>query len=118
MNQRLDIERIARGLGAKRRGRVVADSGVWGAVGLAAEVAARFKVPVGGGRPTEPRWTQRRLVPLAPRTLRRLSQVAVATSRRAGVRIQPMQLAGLLLEETTARITEPAAARLVARRGT
>ena len=31
---------------------------------LLAKVEAEFRVPAGGGRPTDPRWTEWRLVPL------------------------------------------------------
>ena len=69
MKPQLDMKKIARGLGAERRGKVPATSGYFGAMQLVADIDARFRVPVGGGRSTDPRWTERRLVPLAPRTL-------------------------------------------------
>jgi hypothetical protein len=69
---RLDMNKIARGLGAERRGQVPVTSGYFGAMQLLADVEARFRVPAGGGRATDPHWTERRLVPLAPRTLKRL----------------------------------------------
>ncbi len=53
MSTPLDMDRIAKDLGAERRGKVVSRGGYFGAVQLAAEVAARFRVPDGGGvRPT------------------------------------------------------------------
>ena len=73
---KLDLDRIARGLRAKRQGYVSARSGHFGAVQLVAEVQARFRSPKGGGRPTVSEWTERRLVPLAPRTLRRLERLS------------------------------------------
>jgi len=42
---------------------------------LRADIEGRFRVPAGGGRPTDPRWTERRLLPLAPRTLERLEAI-------------------------------------------
>ena len=118
MGKRIDMVRIARGLGAERRGRVRAYGGAWGAAQLAAEVGKRFRVPTGGGRPTEPSWTERRLVPLAPQTLRRLSGLARRVSRgRRSLAIAPMQLAGLMLEEIARKLTEESVARLVSKRG-
>src|SRR5205809_6221170 len=46
---------------------------------LLADVEARFRTPEDGGRATDPRWTERRLVPLAPDPLKRL---ASRTTRR------------------------------------
>jgi hypothetical protein len=48
MKMRLDMGKIARGLGAERRGKVVASGGYFGAIQLLADVEARFRVP--------PRW--------------------------------------------------------------
>jgi hypothetical protein len=45
----LDMERIAKELGAERRGKVSAPGGYFGALQLTAEIAARFRVPEGGG---------------------------------------------------------------------
>lgn len=55
MKTQLDMDKIAAALGAERRGKVV---------------------PAGGGRATDPRWTERRLVPLGPRTLERLEAIS------------------------------------------
>ena len=63
--KRLDMDKIAKKLGADRRGKVGAHSGYFGAMQIAADVGARFRVPAGGGRATDPRWTERRLLPLA-----------------------------------------------------
>jgi hypothetical protein len=63
---RLDMKKIAKGLSAERRGTVAAaGGGYFGAVDLAVEVEARFRTAPGGGRPTDARWTSRRLVLLA-----------------------------------------------------
>ena len=64
-------------------------------------IEARFLVPAGGGRATDPRWTERRLVPLAPRTLERLEAMTAKVRKQEGVNVEPMQLAALLLEKTT-----------------
>src|SRR5882757_8644917 len=78
----LDMDKIARGLGTTRRGKVAASGGYFGAIGLLADVKARFRVPAGGGRPTDTSWTERRLVPLAPRTLKRLEDIAAEMRSR------------------------------------
>ena len=113
MKARLDMNKIARGLGAERRGKVMATGGYFGAMQLLADIEARFRVPAGGGRPTDPSWTERRLVPLAPRTLARLEQIAAKVREHGGVSVEPMQLAALLLEKTTEGLSEDEAENLV-----
>jgi hypothetical protein len=113
MKTQLDMDKIARGLGAERRGKVVASGGYFGAMQLLADIEARFRVPSGGGRPTDPGWTERRLVPLAPRTLERLEEIAAKVRDHGGVSIEPMQLAALLLEKTTDDLNEAEAEKLV-----
>jgi hypothetical protein len=54
MKTRLDMEKIAKGLGAVRRGKVSPSAGYFGALQLLADVEARFRTPAGGGRPTDP----------------------------------------------------------------
>ncbi len=103
MKTQLDMDTIAAGLGAERRGTVSATGGYFGAMQL---LEARFLVPSGGGRPTDPRCNERRLVPLAPRTLQRLEAIAEKVRQRERVNVEPMQLAGLLLEKTTERLSE------------
>lgn len=98
MKAQLDMEKIAKGLGAERKGKVESKGGHFGAHGLAAEVAARFRVPSGGGRASVPEWTERRLLPLTPETLTRIEDLAAKVRRKSGVGIEPMQLAALLLE--------------------
>src|SRR5215831_10656326 len=90
---KLDLDKLARGLGAERRGRVEAGAGHFGAAQLAAELAHRLRVPASGGRPTDPSWTERRVVPLRQHTLERLHADADLLS------IEPMQLAALLIEK-------------------
>lgn len=97
MKPTLNKDKIAKGLGAERRGEVRAIGGYFGALQLVAEVRARFKAPVGGGRGTDPAWTERRLLPLAQQTLARLEQLSEQL-RRQGVTATPLQVAALLLE--------------------
>src|SRR5213593_2329504 len=113
MKRKLDMDRIAAGLGAERRGKVSATGGYFGAMELLADIEARFRVPSGGGRPTDARWTERRLVPLAPRTLKRLEEIAAKVREHGGVSVEPMQLAALLLEKKTAELSEGEAGNLV-----
>src|SRR5215218_5207343 len=93
MSTPLDMDRIATALGAERRGWVVSRGGYFGAVQLAAEVAARFRVSEGGGRPTDPSWNEQRLVRLSTVTLERLEKLAEKAHA------SPMQVAALLLEQ-------------------
>jgi hypothetical protein len=115
MKPRLDMDKIAKALGGVRRGKVAAKGGYFGALQLAAEVKARFQVPERGGRATDPTWTERRLVPLAPRTLARLEELAAEVREQGGVSVQPLQLAALLLERTTEGLTAEAAVKLAKR---
>ena len=98
MKAQLDMDKIAKGLRAERGGRVAAKGGHLGAHQLAAEIQARFRAPVGGGRATVADWTERRLVPLRPKTLKWLELAAAKLTASGGVTIEPMQLAALLLE--------------------
>lgn len=116
MKKQLDMTKIAKGLGAERGGKVSAKGGYFGAIELLADVEARFRVPEGGGRATDPQWTERRLVALAPETLRRLADLAAKVRKRGGVQIAPMQLAALLLEKTTEQLSEEDAEGLLRRR--
>jgi hypothetical protein len=91
--RKLDFDELARGLGAERRGQIKASPGYFGAAQLAKELAHRLRVPANGGRPTDPTWTERRIVPLRRSTLERLN----ADADRLG--IKPMQLAAVLIEK-------------------
>lgn len=101
----LDVDKIAAGLGVKPAGRVRAGSGYFGAMQLAAEVQARFRTPASGGRATDPEWTERRQVAMRPATLRLLETFAKRFGR-LGVRLEPLQLAAVLLEREASRLQE------------
>lgn len=113
MKPHLDMDRIAKALGARRVARVSSASGYFGALQLLADIEARLRVPPGGGRPTDPRWTERRLVPLAPETLDRLEELTSRIRKRVNVNVEPMQLAGLLLERTTKQLSDEDAEKLL-----
>lgn len=113
MKTQLDMGKIARGLGAERRGKVSAFGGYFGAMQLLADIETRFRVPSGGGRPTDPAWTERRLLPLARRTLKRLEEISAKVREHGGVSVEPMQLAALLLERTTEQLSQHEAEDLV-----
>jgi hypothetical protein len=98
MGATLDMDRIAKELGAERRGKVSPRGGYFGALQLAAEVAARFRVPEGGGRATDPSWTEQRLVRLSPKTLEQLETLGEQAHA------SPMQVAALLLERAVQTI--------------
>ncbi len=100
MNRDLDIDKIAKGVGGKRVGKVESSSGYFGAMQLAAEVTRRFKVPHGGGRRTDRRCTEKRLVAFTPETLERLDHIS------AILNISRFQAAGLILEKAVEEIRE------------
>ena len=54
MKVRIDMDKIAMGLGAERRGKVAASSGYFGALQLLADIKAHFRVPRGGDRRRTP----------------------------------------------------------------
>jgi hypothetical protein len=112
MKTQLDMDKIAKGLGAERRGKVAAAGGYFGAMQLLADIEARFRVPTGGGRPTDPAWTERRLLPLAPRTLKRLEEIAANVRKHGGANLEPMQLAALLIEKTAEQLSDEEAKEL------
>jgi hypothetical protein len=116
MKTKLDMNRIARGLRAERRGQVSAKGGYFGALQLLTDIQDRFRVPSGGGRPTDPRWTERRLVPLASETLDRLEKLTAGIREEGSVSLEPMQLAALLLEKATEELSEGAVQTLVRQR--
>ena len=119
MKSRIDMDGIAKGLGAVRAGKVHARSGYFGALQLLADIESRLRVPPGGGRPTDRRWTKKRLAPLAPRTQARLEDITATLREQRGVNIEPMQIAAILLEKTTERLSEQEATeRLGTRRRT
>ncbi len=115
MKARLDMDKIARGLGGARRGKLEAKAGYFGAMQLLADVEGRLRAPIGGGRPTDPRWTERRLLPLTPGTLKRLAELAEKIRAHRGISIDPMQLAALILERTAERFSAEEAEELAQR---
>ena len=114
--RKLDTDKIARGVGARRKGKVYSTGGYPGVAQLAAEVQARFRVPPGGGRPTDPGWSEKRLIPIAPRTLKRLERIAKRLYEATGIRVEPMQLAAILVETALEDIGTAAVERLVTSR--
>ncbi len=58
MGRALDMERVAQELEAERRGKVSSRAGYFGALQLAAEVAARFRVPDGIDCPSDLSWSE------------------------------------------------------------
>jgi hypothetical protein len=113
---KLDLDKIAKALGADRRGEVRAGGGHFGAMHVVAEIQARFQSPAGGGRSTDPTWTDRRLVPLAPKTLIQLERLARIVSQKGGVTVSPLQVAALLLEHATEEADDDSVTRLAKKR--
>jgi len=54
MKAQLDMNKIARGLGAERRGKVRAAGGYFGAMQLLADIEARFRARSQSGRLAHP----------------------------------------------------------------
>ena len=112
--RRLDQRALARNLGSRVRGPVAARPGYFGALQLADEVRRRFKAPAGGGRARDPQWTTKRLMPVRPETLTRLQALAEEVSRLVHHRVDPLQVAAVLLERDLEHFTDQELAATVA----
>lgn len=88
---------LATGLGASRTVSLTpgGGQGPLGLLGLHAEVTARLRSS--GGRPTDPTWTVRRVVPFRPEGWSEL-EVFAARLSAAGRTVSPAQLAAILIE--------------------
>ena len=95
---RINQARLAKNLGSDAGGRVEAKSGYIGALTLAEDVRRRFTSPAGGGRARDRRWTAKRLMPVRPETLARLETLAKEVSHIVEHRVEPLQVAALLVE--------------------
>jgi len=84
--------------GAGGPNRPSAEPGSISVLQLAAEVRRRFRAPPGGGRATDPAWTAKRLIPMRRSTLARLQELATKVSSHVDGRVEPLQLAALLIE--------------------
>jgi len=99
-----DIDSIAKKLGATVAGTVPDYSaGAFGVAILAKTLRDRLEPGRGKrpGRPSNRRWTKRSKVPMAKETEARLKRLARMLSDEDR-QVTPMQVAGQLLEETTA----------------
>jgi hypothetical protein len=116
MKPQLNMDKIAKALGAERRGKVTANGGYFGALTLAADVSARLRVPQTGGRPTDPSWTERRQIPMRPETLARLQHFAAIIQESDERSMEPMQVAAVLLELAANSISDEDVATLAGHR--
>lgn len=110
---KVDIDKIAKRLGATRRGTVEARSGYFGAMELLAEVQRRFQVPPTGGRATDPSLTVRRQITFQERTYERLVAMAEKLSKATGRSIGPLQVGTVLLEHAADEVGEAELAKLL-----
>lgn len=111
----LDMNKIARAVGAERGGPIPAGHGAFGAALVAEQVRARFRAPVRGGRSSDPAWSEQRLVKLTPKTLKKLEAIARDVSK-LGQPVAPLQVAALLLERAVSAADEGDVARLTRKR--
>ena len=84
MKPKLDMSKIAKGLGAERRGKVSAGGGYFGAIQLAADVQARFRTPA---RPS--RRIRHRCLARPPRCAPRTREPRAASDRTLRVWLTP-----------------------------
>lgn len=104
--RKLDHSKLARNLGSAVYSRIAAKPGYFGALQVAQEVRRRFKAPASGGRARDPRWTAKRLIPIRPDTLPRLQELARKVSEIVGYRVEPLQVAALLVERNLEALDE------------
>ena len=97
-SKKLDHARLSRNLGSTVRGRVKARGGYFGALQLAESVRQRFRPPAGGGRARDHGWTMKRLIPVRPETLASLEKLAADVSGLVDYRVEPLQVAALMIE--------------------
>lgn len=102
----LDGNKIAEALGGIHLGNVRAKAGYFGAMQLVADASERFRAPRTGGRSTDPRWSERRLIGLAPETLERLQALSRRLRLNGGISIDPMQVAAVVLEKSLRNISD------------
>lgn len=99
-----NVEALAKKLGATIEGTVPEYSaGAFGMAALANILRERLEPSAGKrpGRPSNPAWSRRPKVPMAPETEERLKELASLLSEEDR-RVSPMQVAALLLEQATA----------------
>ena len=104
--KKLDHQRLSRNLGSTIRGRVTAGPGYFGALQLAESVRERFRPPAGGGRARDRGWTMKRLIPVRPETLVRLQRLAAEVSDLVDSRVEPLQVAALIIEHDLESMTD------------
>jgi hypothetical protein len=99
-----NIESLSKKLGATVAGTVPAYSaGAFGMAALANTLKERLEPSIGKrpGRPSNPSWSKRPKVPMAPETEQRLKELANLLSTGAR-QVSAMQVAALILEQATA----------------
>ena len=97
---------LAKNLRSRISGRVRPNAGYFGALQVAEDVRRRFKPAVGGGRGRDPEWTLKRLMPVRPETLTRLQALAAQVSEIVEFRVEPLQVAALLVERDLDRLDD------------
>jgi hypothetical protein len=103
---RISHARLSRNLGSRVSGHVQAGGGYFGALHVAEEVRRRFKAAPGGGRARDPKWTQKRLLPVRPETLARLQDLAARISEIVEFHVGPLQVAAVLVERDLGRLDD------------
>jgi putative toxin-antitoxin system antitoxin component (TIGR02293 family) len=106
-HRRIDEGKLANKRGSKAERTATTRPGYFGAVELAQEVRRRFKTPATGGRGRDPGWTTKRLMPVRRETLARLQELARAVSQIVDYRVEPLQVAALILERDLALWGDP-----------
>ena len=106
MRSKISHTRLARNLGSRVSGHARAGAGYFGALQVAEGVRRRFRSAPGGGRARDPEWTQKRLLPFRPETLTRLQELSARVSEIVEFRVEPLQIAALLVERDLDRLND------------
>ena len=96
-------DRISEALGASAEFPVKVGHAPWDFYELLDTLKKRLKAGKGKGRPTDEKWTIRRLVGFRTRTWKQLQRLAEASAKRGGPKLSPAQIAAFLIEETLDR---------------
>src|SRR3982751_432009 len=102
--EKISHAQLAKNLRSRIAGRVRPRAGYFGALQVAEDVRRRFKPAVGGGRGRDPEWTLKRLMPVRPETLARLQALAAEVGEIVEFRVDPLQVAALLVERDLDRL--------------
>ena len=103
MSEPLDSKHIQKKLGASHVEKVNESTSGGPLDLLQLRAALNHRLVSAGGRPSDPEWSIRRLVPFKAEQWRELEGMAIECSKE-GQKVSPSQLAAVLIEEGLAKL--------------